>query len=425
MTTVLAFHELANLFPLIEGDDFEQLVADVREHGIRDPITIHDGQVLDGRNRYRAMLELAKTGEVLGPGWGHRANETLDATDLVPPHMWFVRFNTFDGDPLTWVISKNLMRRHLDESQRAMVAADIGKLEHGGARGKCSIEPLSAAQRARLLNIARISVRRADAVKEHGVPELADAVRRGRVAVSTAETISHASQDDQTAILAGGDEKAILAAAKEIRARDRRVRFEQVNEKLAQISEASRPLPSGQRFPIIYADPATRYVSGFGDRSIENHYPTMTIEELCALPVDTLALDSAVLFIWTTIPQLRNTMTIIEAWGFHYVSSWCWDKVDHGTGHWGFNQHEELLIATRGDFPAPIPGTQPRTVHAEKKTDHSVKPAWFAEQIERIWPTLPKIELFARAPRPGWKRWGNQANGPAEAAPESDDSEAA
>lgn len=412
---VLEFHQLANLFPLIEGDDFEQLVADVREHGIRDPITIHEGQVLDGRNRYRALIELAKTGEVLGPGWGHRSGETIDSTDIVPPHMWFVRFNAAsEGDPLTWVISKNLMRRHLDESQRAMVAADIGKLEHGGARGKGSIEPLSAAQRARLLNIARISVRRADAVKEHGVPELADAVRRGRVAVSTAEALAHASQDEQAAILANGDEKAILAAAKEIRARDRKIRFDQVNEKLAEISEASKPLPTGQRFPIIYADPATRYVSGFGDRSIENHYPTMTIAEICAMNVRELATERAVLFIWTTIPQMKNTMDIIHAWGFEYVSAWCWDKVNHGTGHWGFNQHEELLIATRGGFPAPVPGEQPRSLYSEKKTEHSAKPAWFAEQIERIWPKLPKIELFARDPRPGWAAWGNQASKPSD-----------
>lgn len=412
---VLEFHQLANLFPLIEGDDFEQLVADVREHGLRDPITIHDGQVLDGRNRYRALIELAKTGEVLGPGWGHRSGETIDSTDIVPPHMWFVRFNAAsEGDPLTWVISKNLMRRHLDESQRAMVAADIGKLEHGGIRGKGSIEPLSAAQRARLLNIARISVRRADAVKEHGVPELADAVRRGRVAVSTAETLAYAPQDEQAAILASGDEKAILAAAKSIRARDRKVRFEEVNERLAKISEGSKPLPTGQRFPIIYADPATRYESGFGDRSIENHYPTMTIEELCALPVGDLAMDDAVLFIWSTVPQERNTHRMIEAWGFTYVSQWCWDKQVQGTGHWAFNEHEVLLIATRGDFPAPVPGTQPRSLYHETKTDHSVKPAWFAEQIERIWPKLPKIELFARDPRPGWAAWGNQADTPSD-----------
>lgn len=429
---VCEFHPLANLFPLVEGEHFESLVQDIREHGVREPITMLDGLVLDGRNRYRALIELAETGEELGPGWGDRAGGCLTEDELAPSHIWFIRYNAaFEGDPLAWVISKNLIRRHLDESERAMVAADIGKLEHGGGRSKGSIEPLSAAQRARLLNISRISVRRADQVREQGVPELADAVRHGKVTVSAAEALSHASQDEQAAILAaaGGDEKAILAAAKSIRARDRRIRFDEVNEKLARISEESKPLPTGQRFPIIYADPATRYVSGFGDRSIENHYPTMTIEELCAMPVRELAMDAAVLFIWTTIPQLRNTMTIIEAWGFEYVSAWCWDKVNQATGHWGFNQHEELLIATRGGFPAPVPGTQPASLYQEKKTVHSVKPAWFAEQIERIWPKLPKIELFARSPRPGWAAWGNQSGEPADdAAPSSDttdDSEAA
>lgn len=433
------FHPLANLFPLIEGGDFDALVDDIREHGVRDPIVMLDGLVLDGRNRYRALIDLAETGELLGPGWGHRAGGCLTDGELAPPHMWFVKYNaSFEGDPLAWVISKNLKRRHLDESQRAMVAAKIANM--GVGRPK-SIEPapahippiggISARASAAMLNVGARSVERASAVLRDGVADLQRAVEQGKVAVSTAETLTHVPLDEQAAILAaaGGDERAILAAAKSIRARDRRLRFDEVNERLARISEASKPLPTGQRFPIIYADPATRYVSGFGDRSIENHYPTMTIEELCALPVRELAMDAAVLFIWTTIPQLRNTMTIIESWGFDYVSAWCWDKVNHGTGHWGFNQHEDLLIATRGDFPAPVPGAQPASLHSEKKTDHSAKPAWFAEQIERIWPKLPKIELFARNARPGWEVWGNQSGDvPAGAAPSpdtTDDSEAA
>lgn len=417
------FHPLANLFPLIEGGDFHALVEDIREHGVRDPIVMFEQQVLDGRNRYRALVQLTETGEVLGRGWGHRAGNCLTSSELNPPHIWFVRFNAaFEGDPLAWVISKNLKRRHLDESQRAMVAARLSNMGHGGDRrsdqvANLPLDNIGQKAAAAMLNVSPRSLRSAQAVQEHGAAELQRAVEIGDVAVSTAETLSSLPVDEQVGIVAKG-EKEILAVAKSIRARDRKIRFEQVNDKLATISEASKPLPSGQRFPIIYADPATRYVSGFGDRSIENHYPTMTIEELCALPVDQLALDSAVLFIWTTIPQLRNTMTIIEAWGFDYVSSWCWDKVDQGTGHWAFNQHEELLIATRGDFPAPIPGTQPRSLYIEKKTDHSVKPAWFAERIEAIWPKLPKIELFARDPRPGWAAWGNQA------AP-NDDSEAA
>jgi N6-adenosine-specific RNA methylase IME4 len=413
------FHPLAELFPLIEGADFDALVEDIREHGVRDPIVFHESKVLDGRNRYRALVHLSETGEVLGRGWGHRAGHCLTDSELSPPHMWFIRYNeTFEGDPLAWVISKNLKRRHLDESQRAMVAAKLSNL----GRGRPGKEPapdyipqihgISAKASAAMLNVGTRSIESARNVLRDGVSELQRAVEQGNVAVSTAETLTHVPRDEQAAILlaAGGDEKAILAAAKTIRARDRKIRFDQVNDKLATISEASKPLPTGQRYPIIYADPATRYVSGFGDRSIENHYPTMTIEELCALPVGDLAMASAVLFVWTTVPQERNTHRMIEAWGFEYVSQWCWDKQIQGTGHWAFNEHELLLIATRGDFPAPVPGTQPRSVHHEAKTDHSVKPAWFAEQIERIWPRLPKIELFARSPRPGWVAWGNQAS---------------
>lgn len=414
----LLAHPLAELFPLIEGDDFAALVDDIREHGVIDRIELLDGTILDGRNRYNALVHLAESGELLGGGWGHRAGEPLPPEALEPDNQWFRKFNRHvDGDPLPWVLSKNLKRRHLNESQRAMVGAKIADM--GVGRPKIfepapehipQIRGISARATAAMLNVGTRSVESARTVLKDGVADLQHAVEQGRVAVSTAETLASLSKDEQAEIVAKG-EKEILAAAKSIRSRQRVVRFEQVNEKLAAISENSKPLPTGQRYPIIYADPATRYVSGFGDRSIENHYPTMTIEELCALPVGDLAMDAAVLFIWSTVPQLRNTMRMIEAWGFHYVSEWMWDKEIHGTGHWAFNQHEPLLIATRGDFPAPVPGTQPRSLYREAKTDHSVKPAWFAEQIERIWPKLPKIELFARPNnlRPGWAAWGNQA----------------
>ncbi|WP_439392369.1 MT-A70 family methyltransferase [Bradyrhizobium sp. PMVTL-01] len=428
---VLEFHELAKLFIPIEGDEFEHLVEDIREHGIRDPITLHEGQVLDGCNRYRALVEIAKTGEVLGPGWGHRANSALDAEDLVPPHVWFTRYNAaFEGDPLKWVISKNLMRRHLDESQRSMVAADIGKLSHGGARGKCSIEPLSAAQRARLLSIARISVRRADQVKEHGAPELADAVRRRKVAVSTAEVLTQLPQDEQAEIVAKG-EREILAKAKEINAEIRSRRRQEVRQMHEELSRNSAPLPQDRKYPVIYADPATEFKSGFGNRSIENHYPTESIDFWCTLPVGDLALDHCLLFCWTTVPQLAETIAkLLPAWGFEYKSCLCWDKTspDHpreaGTGYWVRNQHELLLVATRGSPSLPEPADVPVSMYRERKGEHSAKPDYYRDMIEAMTPGLSRIELFARSPRPGWERWGNQAGVPA-SAETPDDSEAA
>lgn len=419
----LPVHPLAQLFPLIDGEEFSAFAEDIRLNGIVDKIVLLDGAILDGRNRFNVLVHLAESGEVLGSGWGHRAGEPLDAEHLDPDNSWFRKFSReIDGDPTSWVLSKNLKRRHLNESQRAMVAAKLKTMRVG--RPAKDFEPapqhippiggISAKAAAALVNAGARSVERAATVLKDGAPDLQRAVEQGRVAVSTAETIASLPQQEQAEIVARG-EREVLAAAKEIRSRQRRIRFEEVNEKLAAISEGSKPLPTGQRFPILYADPATRYVSGFGDRSIENHYPTMTTEELLALPVGELALRDAVLFVWSTVPQIANTMKMIEAWGFKYVSEWCWDKAIHGTGHWGFNQHEPLLIATRGDFPAPVPGTQPRSIYREAKGEHSEKPAWFAEQIERIWPSLPKIELFARAPRPGWAAWGNQSQAKADA----------
>src|SRR5690606_32937879 len=81
-----------------------------------------------------------------------------------------------------------------------------------------------------------------------------------------------------------------------------------------------------------------------------------------------------------------------------------------GTGYWGRDRHELLLIGRRGDAVAPLPGTQPETVHSERKGRHSAKPDWFAEQIERLYPGIAKIDLFARVARPGWEVWGFEAD---------------
>src|SRR5262245_40890796 len=98
-SSALEFHPLADIFPLIEGVEFDELVADVRaSKGVREPITLYEGKILDGRNRYRAA-----------------------AVAGVP-----CPTRTYDGDdPVGFVISLNLKRRHLSESQRAMVAAKV------------------------------------------------------------------------------------------------------------------------------------------------------------------------------------------------------------------------------------------------------------------------------------------------------------
>jgi N6-adenosine-specific RNA methylase IME4 len=182
--------------------------------------------------------------------------------------------------------------------------------------------------------------------------------------------------------------------------------------KLGDIAAASRELPTGIRYPIIYADPPWRYENppiGSQSRAIENHYPTMGLEEICALPVAALAFDDALLFLWATAPKLYECMKVIDAWGFDYRTCLVWDKEKIGMGYYARNQHELLLIAKRGDIPPPAEGSQHSSVYREARGEHSAKPVFYYEMIEAAYPQLPKIELFSRSPRFGWAAWGNQA----------------
>ena len=174
-----------------------------------------------------------------------------------------------------------------------------------------------------------------------------------------------------------------------------------------------RALPE-RCYGVILADPEWRFEpysreTGM-DRSADNHYPTSPTEAIAARDVRRIAADHCALFLWATVPMLPQALDVMTAWGFAYKSHWVWIKDRLGTGYWNRNAHELLLLGTRGQVPAPVPGGQwPSWLHAPP-TSHSAKPERFLEMIEAYFPSLPKIELNRRGPaRPGWDAWGNEA----------------
>jgi N6-adenosine-specific RNA methylase IME4 len=372
---------LAGLFPLLEGQEFDDLVKDIGERGLREKIVTFEGKILDGRNRFRAC----KSAHV----------EPL--------------FREYRGkDPLGEVISLNLRRRHLDESQRAMVAARVANLGEGRPKKTGSIDPVSQGDASGLLNVSTPSVKRARVVLEKGAPELIAAVDQGKLAVSAASVIAaNASQAAQRKAA----ENPIKAKeiAKQLKQKKQDENRERRVEALA-TKESAKPMPD-RLYNVVYADPPWRYDGGFttDNRKVENNYPTMTLDEIKALRPP--AANDAVLFLWATSPLLPGALEVLKAWGFTYKTSAVWQKPGTGMGYYFRQNHELILVGVRGDIPTPPPKARPGSVFtcASARSEHSAKPTEVRAAIEAMYPRLPRVELFARDVPDGWDTWGLEA----------------
>lgn len=163
---------------------------------------------------------------------------------------------------------------------------------------------------------------------------------------------------------------------------------------------------SGEKFACIYADPPWRYGNQATRAATDNHYPTMTVEEIAALPIGKLAADRAHLWLWTTNGFLFECPKLFEAWGFEFKSSYVWVKPQIGIGNYLRNSHELLLLAVRGGMVGEARNV--KSWGEFDRTSHSSKPEPIRHGvIERVSPG-PRLELFGRKLVDGWLVWGNQ-----------------
>jgi N6-adenosine-specific RNA methylase IME4 len=176
-------------------------------------------------------------------------------------------------------------------------------------------------------------------------------------------------------------------------------------QKLEEESRNFAPITSQLgKFSVIIADPPWSYEhSASENRVIENHYNTMSIEEIAALPVNEICTKTAVLFLWVTNPKLQEGLYVLNQWGFTYRTCMVWVKDRIGTGYWVRSRHELLLIGIKGKMPCPEESLRPASVIESKRRKHSEKPDKVYEIIEKMYPSLKKIELFARKKREGWQ----------------------
>lgn len=260
-----------------------------------------------------------------------------------------------------------------------------------------------------LKEIPREQGKRNDATLSQGDTKLADTLEENEITRQTAskwQKIASIPEDKFENFLSVQKELStagVLKVASEIK---RELRYTEIN---------NIELKTDKKYRIIYADPPWKYnevqhvsEGKFQETILGSHYSSMSISELCDLPVKEITNEDAVLFLWVTSPLLEDSFELIKAWGFKYKTSMVWDKVKHNVGNYVSVRHEFILICTKGSCLPDIKKLH-NSVIREPRTEHSAKPDSVRELIDSIYSKGNKIELFARKKIKDWDTWGNEA----------------
>jgi len=357
-------HQRADLIPAVSRQEFVAFREDIADRGIQVPLEISREQVvLDGHLRLRAAVELGL--------------ESVPVRLVAP------------ADEVEYLLLAALERRQLTASQRAALAVELDLYrqtrEQARARSRANLKgqpltevaklPPRGKTRDRAATLAGVSARTIQdaATVQAQDPQLFEQVKQGKLPVDR--------------------------AARQVRQRDRDARL------------AASPITFADGlYDLVYADPPWR-LHGRPDssRAVENHYPTMPLDQIKQLAVPTTA--NSVLYLWAVNSLLKEALEVVEAWGFDYLTNYAWVKDKWGLGHWNRTQHELLLVAARGDMSPPAMGLRKSSVINGARRAHSEKPDEVYDLLDWLHPHARKLELFARGTsRPGWTAWGNEAD---------------
>ncbi|MUZ64139.1 MT-A70 family methyltransferase [Agrobacterium vitis] len=382
------------------------LMDNIRDYGLETPITVY-GDIDD------AAVDL-------GAG-GHR----LEACKRLG--LEFILCFHKRGDDLDrqlCEIDENLIRADLTPSDRALFLhrrkeiylvkfpdtanggnrksdRQIGEVKNGDARRFTAATAEATGQKERTI---QRDVERGEKISRTALQMLRGTRHDKGVTLDQLKRLETAEAQERFARDLIAADKAVTAESKAIRTTNQKHSRDMRLHLVSAIAEHGRrkggDVPRGA-YAIGYADPPWQQ-EAWSDETGQDKglkYPAMPVEEikaLCAGDRSPFTMD-ALLFLWVTANRLPDGIDVLRAWGFDYVTCMAWDKVHIGMGRWVRDRHELLLIGKRGKVSlAPLPGTQPDSLYAEAKTEHSRKPVWFAEQIDRLWPQLPKLELFQR-----------------------------
>ena len=387
----------------------DDLAESIRANGLIHPITVCRGEgrrlrLVAGRHRLAAVQKLAI------PMIAATTVDDGDAAQLAEIDENLIRADLSPAERTIHLAErKRLYLKQHPETESVRVRGGPGRRKKNESRPATGKAPAFIEDTAKKTGKHRATIAREVArAKISGITDVVGTSLDEGEELDMLAKLPEPVQRDLIARAKAGEQVTAKHIAKKL-GREARER------ELAAATEAASHALGTKVYGVIYADPPWKfqvYAESGMDLLADNHYPTMTTEAIKTLPVP--AADNCVLFLWATVPMLPDAHEVMSAWGFTYKSLLVWVKDRAGLGFWVRNRVELLLIGTRGHVPAPAPGEQPHQVVEAPRGRHSEKPACFAEIIARLFPSTPKVELFARTARPGWDVWGNEV--PAEAA---------
>ncbi len=376
------------LIPPLTKEEFSQLEQNCIAEGIREAIIIWNDIIIDGHNRYEISLMYDLPFET---------NE-LSFKD--------------ENEVKEWMILNQFGRRNLSNYQRSVLALELEDVfkekakenlkvsgENFGKGTQISANPIKIKPietRIELAKVAQVShdtIAKVKVIEAKAPEEIKEKLSSGEV------SINQVYQD-----IKKEEKKELLEQKKQ-----------QYEERILSTSNNEFKINifnTNEKFRVIYSDPAWSYndkqdTPNLGGAS--KHYQTMTLNEICNLPVKEISEKDCVLFLWVTSPLLEDAFEVIKSWGFKYKSSFIWDKVKHNMGHYNSVRHEILLIATKGSCVPDNKTLYDSVQSIERNDNHSEKPIDFLNIIDDLYLFGNKLEMFCRKiKKQNWYGWGNE-----------------
>lgn len=296
------------------------------------------------------------------------------------------------------VLSENLYREELTALQRSEWVEEYEKLtDEMDNFDTAPGAPRTTKQKAEAIGMSERTLQECKQIASKLAPEVKQALEGTEVADSQKQLLQLARMTPEQQ--AEAVERFRSGAVKDLRAAARDIRRETLH---------SAPLPDGV-FNLVTADPPWQYDNDGARGSAENHYPTLSLDQMLELPIGERLADNVVMFLWVTTSHQAEALMLLDHWGLEFKSEIIWVKPHIGTGYYTRGKHEKLWICTRGDLMTP--SKLPESVQHWPVAEHSRKPAEAYQLMLEMYPHLThRLELFGRSPREGFTVHGNEAD---------------